>query len=98
VRFGTAGAAYFERPADGSKEDGSKHVKLVRFLYHPDEQEGDWEQQRPGQIFGATSIMTAAVVRHVLEPESFPIFLALGRALNAARIIHEQQPRTRLES
>jgi len=85
VRFGTAGAACFKDPGDGLGP-----VKLERFLYHPDEQEGDWERQRPGQIFGATSILTAAVVRHVLDPKSFPIFLALGRALRAAQITHEE--------
>ena len=85
VRFGTAGVAYFVGPGDGSR-----HVTLKHFLYHPCEQEGDWEQQHPGQIFGATSIITAALVRHILEPGSFPIFLSLGRALRAARIIHEE--------
>jgi len=41
--------------------------------------------RHPGEVFGATSILTAAVVRHELSAANYPLFLALGRGLAGVR-------------
>lgn len=61
-----------------------------RFLYLPDEVEGIWAAKRPGRMFGRASIITASVVRHIADPASYPLFLALGRGLGASRYNSEQ--------
>lgn len=35
------------------------------------------------------AIATAAIVRHLLQPEDYPLFIALGRALSAIQVNHE---------
>jgi hypothetical protein len=77
VHFGVAGAACF------------KAGQFERFLYHPDEIEGSWLAQRPGKTFGFTSLLTAALVRHELQKEEFPLYLALCRGLGAMRVNHD---------
>ncbi len=63
--------------------------RLERFVYHPEELEGVWYARRPGQTFGGLSIISAAVVRYKLEPETYPLFVALGRAISAIRKNHD---------
>jgi hypothetical protein len=63
--------------------------QLQRFVFHPAEMEGMYRLRRPGTGFGVGSILAAAVVRHEFEPETYPMFIALGRGLAAARLEHE---------
>ena len=83
VSFGHEGVASFSRQSERSS------LNFERFLYHPREHEGTFRSRMPGRIFGSASIFTAAMVRHALEPGSFPLFIALGRALASARKNHE---------
>ena len=91
VHFGGAGAASFTRcrflPSE--QESWTDRVQFERFLYHPDELEGSWIAKRPGKTFGATAIFTAAVVRHELQPQEYPLYIALGRGLAAMQINHD---------
>lgn len=96
VQFGHEGAASFSRKtlkfqnADNKpKMETRAHVSLEHFLYHPREHEGSFKAKRPGSVFGTISIITAAIVRHMLKPEDYPLFVALGRALAAARVNHD---------
>ena len=82
VSFGHEGVASFSRQSERSP------LNFERFLYHPREHEGAFRSRMPGRIFGSASIFTAAMVRHVLEPGSFPLFIALGRALASVRKNH----------
>ena len=82
VQFGAAGVASFCR------EQGDR-ARFERFLYHPEELEGNWNAKNPGRTFGAQSILIAAVARHICDPGSYPLFIALGRALAAVRRSHE---------
>jgi hypothetical protein len=78
VHFGASGVASFTRGG-----------RLERFLYHPEDLEGVFESGRPGMVPGATSVFVAALARHVAEPASCPLYIALGRALAARRAQHE---------
>jgi len=96
VQFGLEGAASFSRrmlkfqnAENKPKVETREHVSLEHFLYHPREHEGSFRAKRPGTVFGAMSMITASVVRHMLRPEDYPLFGALGRALAAARVSHE---------
>jgi hypothetical protein len=70
-----------------SRLDGE--LRLERLLYHPEELPGAFEARRPGAILGATSLLTAALARHTLEPASYPLFVAAGRGLAAIRDAHD---------
>ncbi len=78
VHFGASGVASFTRGG-----------RLERFLYHPEDLEGVFESSRPGMVPGATSVFAAALARHLVEPGSYPLYIALGRALAARRAQHE---------
>ncbi|WP_417377912.1 hypothetical protein [Gimesia sp.] len=97
VYFGCAGIASFtremlklgdpkqiEKQTDDSR-DRTERARFERFVYAPDDLEGSWESQRPGHMVGAGSILTAAMVRYILEPEQHPLFSCLSRALEAMR-------------
>ena len=102
VHFDDAGAAIFtrsplkldEESASGLAISGESNARLLervrfeRFLYHPVELEGSWKSRLPGDSFGASAIMTAAVVRHELRPDDYPINVAVKRALVAMRANH----------
>jgi hypothetical protein len=90
VVFGTDGAASFTRlPLDGVPGDGlSERVRFERFLYDPEFLEGTWTAKRPGVAHNTIEIVTAALVRHELDPASYPLYVAVGRALAAARESH----------
>ena len=90
VVFGTDGAASFTRlPLHGAPGGGlSARVQFERCLYDPEFLEGAWTAKRPGVAPNAIGIATAALVRHELEPGSYPLYIALGRALAAARQSH----------
>lgn len=92
VVFGTDGAASFTRmPIHGVPADGpSERVRFETCLYDPECLEGSWAAKRPGLALNAMGIITAAVVRHELYPESYPLYLALGRGLAAARESHRR--------
>jgi len=104
VHFDDAGAAIFTRsPLKLDEESASdlaisgesnarllERVRFGRFLYHPVELEGSWKSRLPGDSFGASTIMTAAVVRHELRPDDYPIIVAVKRALVAMRANHEE--------
>jgi hypothetical protein len=90
VSYSAEGAAAFSRcrlrygrpPADG-KEVDDVPAKLERFLYLPGELEGSRLRKYPGRVSGSTSLLTAAVVRHELDPASYPLFIALAHGLAA---------------
>lgn len=103
VAFGLEGVASFtrcDRRLGNSGSDPESHatpansdcvretVSFERFLFIPDETEGAFRRNQPGRLFGGASILTAAVARHELEPTSYPLFIALGRGLQAARKSH----------
>jgi len=101
LQFGEAGAASFTRcrlkfgapPGDATAVSADALVRetvtLEKFLYDPDDLEGSWRARRPGHVVGSTSILTAAVVRHELDPPTYPLYLALGRGLAAVRENHD---------
>ena len=90
VVFGTDGAASFTRlPLHGTPGGGlSERVQFERCLYDPDFLEGTWAAKRPGLVRHTVEIGAAALVRQVLDPGSYPLYVALGRALAAAREYH----------
>jgi hypothetical protein len=103
IHFDNAGAAIFTRcplkldaastdcPTTPS-ESGTPlltRVRLERFIYHPEELEGTWKSRFPGDSFGASTIMTAAVVRHELRHDNYPIIISVKRALMAIEANHE---------
>jgi hypothetical protein len=98
IRFGLAGAASFTRdPApfeapNGRRRTGrlGERARFERFVFHPADLEGAWESRYPGRVPGVLSVLTAAVTRHVLEPQTCPIFLTLGRALAAGRVVQQR--------
>jgi hypothetical protein len=85
-----------EESASGLAISGESNARLLesvrfeRFLYHPVELEGSWKSRLPGDSFGASTIMTAAVVRYELRPYDYPIIVAVKRALEAMRANHEK--------
>ncbi len=78
VHFGASAVASFTRGG-----------RLERFLYHPEDLEGVFESRRPGMVPGATSVFAAALARHTVSPEDYPLYIALGRALAARRAQQE---------
>ena len=92
VHFGSAGAASLTRLDPRERSAGAliDRVSLERFLYHPDDQETDWEIRHPGATLDGSAILVAALVRHELGPESCPQYIALGRGLIAMRAGAEQ--------
>ncbi|MBI5584929.1 MAG: hypothetical protein HY892_14040, partial [Deltaproteobacteria bacterium] len=95
VLFSAEGAALFEK--------GGKPAKfhLEKFLYHPSQYEGSFKANHPGQMSGNLSLVTAAVVRHLVLLEKiekqgkqvinnkYPLFVALSLALAAIRKQYE---------
>ncbi len=87
VLFSTEGAAVFEP----EKEPGKEEIKyLKKFIYHPCQYEGTFKTQHPGHFFGDISILTAAIIRHIMDPKGFPLFAALCLGLSAMRTVHEK--------
>ncbi|HTW91427.1 MAG TPA: RyR domain-containing protein, partial [bacterium] len=78
----SAGAACFSRTG------GRRISKLERFVYRPDELEGMWREKNPGITYGTSSILTAAIARHRLDEDTYPLFMALSRGLGAAHTNH----------
>lgn len=86
VLFSAEGAAVFERGGDPVK------FRLQKFLYHPSQYEGSFKANHPGQMSGNLSLVTAAVVRHLVlleRQEKYPLFVALSLALTAIRKQYE---------
>src|SRR5579872_2508996 len=102
VHFNEAGAAVFTRcPLRVDEKSAKANVKpdmagrkllkrmrLDRFVYHPVNLEGMSRSRFPGISFGATAIMTAALVRHQVSPETYPITIAVKRGLEAVLVNH----------
>jgi len=92
VHFGPAGAACLSRVplhgVDAEADPRAGNMRLERFVYRPDELEGVWYEKHPGLTFGVSPIIAAAVVRHELESSTYPLFIAVSRALGAARESH----------
>ncbi|HTW91428.1 MAG TPA: ATP-binding protein [bacterium] len=101
VHFGPAGAACLSRvplhgvpiqPPDSTNDETglrTGNVKLERLIYRPDELEGAWYGQHPGLTYGVTPLVAAAIARHELARATYPLFIAVSRALGAARKDHE---------
>ena len=77
--------------AEGAGVVGRRHggPELEHFIYDPDNIEGAWHAARPGITFGATSIIAGAIARFLLDPLTFPLFIAASRALAAIRASHD---------
>jgi DNA polymerase III delta prime subunit len=94
IHFGCAGAASFSRrdPNFKNRDSVGKQLEtaaLERILYQPNELEGNWKANHPGQTFGSSSILTAVAVRHEVNPDDFPLLVGLSRGLTAIRANHE---------
>jgi len=92
IHYGCAGgAASFSRlrPHFDRSTGLKKSARFETFVYHPVNLEGSVKAKMPGMTFGASSIMTAAVARHIIQPDGYPLFIALGRSLAAMSHIHE---------
>jgi len=91
VGFGADGAASFTRlPLFGDRKSGlAERACFERCLYDPGNLEGAWAANRPGLSPDGTSILAAAMARHELDPQGYPLFIALGRGLAAMRKSHE---------
>jgi hypothetical protein len=91
VQFGADGAASFTRlPLFGARGARlSERVCFERCLYDPENLEGAWTAKRPGLGSDGTSILAAAMARHEIDPQGYPLFIALGRGLAAIRKAHE---------
>ena len=74
----------------GDRKSGlTERVCFERCLYDPGNLEGAWAANRPGLSPDGTSILAAAMARHELDPQGYPLFIALGRGLAAMRKSHE---------
>ena len=82
VIFGDEGIACMTK-------DPTKQIQLERFIYNPDYMEGSWEIHRKGRMFGTKTIITSALVRHELVPDTCPFFIALTRGLPAVCGVHD---------
>lgn len=90
VYLGSAGAAVFSRlGARGNSTNLIERVRVQRFLYHPEDQESDWENRHSGLTQDDSAILAAAVVRHEIAPASYPLYIGLGRGLAAMRASRE---------
>ncbi|HWW77800.1 MAG TPA: AAA family ATPase [Pyrinomonadaceae bacterium] len=102
MHFEDAAAAVFTRkpliqslPREEAGGAGSavspltENARLERFIYHPEEMEGSWLAKRPGSTYGTSSIVTAQIVRHELEPSTYSLCTALMRALAAMKVNQE---------
>ena len=69
---------------------GGSGYRIDRCVYHPVHQAGSWRDPRTGVTLTGTRLLAAAVVRHLLEPETYPATVAMSRALVAARACHAQ--------
>lgn len=83
VGFGAAGVAAFTR------EENDSRVRFERFVYHPELLESTWNARSPGRTFGALSMLVAPVVRHLADPATCPLFIALARGLAAIQTAHQ---------
>jgi hypothetical protein len=82
VLFGLEGVGVYARPVGGPLE-------FVCFLYDPRRYEGAWSERWPGRMADRLSVLTAAVVRHLLRPQDNPLPVVLGRAVAAMRAHHQ---------
>lgn len=81
VLFGSEGVAVYQR-------DAHDPLRFTRFLFDPERQEGTWKAAYPGRVFGNLTILTVALVQHLVQPSDYPLCLVLARALNAMRASH----------
>ncbi len=82
VHIPNAGVACFSRCGT------SQVIELKHLVFDPSHMEDDWNSLYPGKTFGATSVLTAVMVRHLYEPGSYPFFIAASRALSSIRKNH----------
>lgn len=92
VRFGLSGVAVLSRsPGDLQMRQNSNKlwnsVRLVRFIYDPKQHEGLFTEpyDSKGGVSGASTVLAAALVRHIADPAVFPLHAACTRALATAR-------------
>lgn len=83
VLFNAEGIALFERDIKSSK------FRMEKFLYHPSEYEGSFKAKYTGKMSGNLSLVTAAMIRHLVLGEQYPVFVALSLALTAMRKQYE---------
>jgi hypothetical protein len=94
IQVGRAGVACLSRLPLHDVDKGADllagNVRLERFVYRADELEGSFEDGLGGGVtFGDTPILAAAITRHELDPETYPLFVAVSRAIEALRSNHQ---------
>ena len=81
VSFGCAGAVLLSTSGGGDP--------TCRLLYDPASVEGEWEARHRGQVMGATSCMTTALVRELLlDPEAPDLGRGIHAGVEATRALH----------
>ena len=95
VSFGAAGALWFSNPSAGGagrqETDAMQGRSRCSLLFDPEQIEGSWEAERPGDMIGATDCLAAAVARELaLEPEAPDLAQAIGTGVRAIRRLWEE--------
>ena len=95
VSFGAAGALLLSGRSAGGANDQEEGERQGRsrcsLLFDPEEIEGSWEAERPGDVIGATDCLAAAVARELLlEPEAPDLERAIGTGVRAGRRLWEE--------
>lgn len=91
VHFGRAGVVMFSRHAkdlaypDEAPSTVWSSAQLVRFIYAPQSHEGVIEEATEGRLYGVGTLLAAALARHTVHPESYPVFIACAGALEYSR-------------
>jgi len=89
VAFGAEGVGVFSRlPRSPQEPPLADRLHFERFIYDPDGLEGAIRSKLKNHTFGGHSLLTAAVARHELQGDGFPLFFALCRALEGMQLIH----------
>jgi hypothetical protein len=82
VSFGPAGAALVSARPDGSV------VPDCTLYFDPEQVEGTWREQHPGQVTGGTRTLAAAVVRELLlDPDDPQLGNAVQAGVSAGRLL-----------
>jgi len=89
VSFGAAGAVVMSRPDPGTAETG-KPLDF-RLVFDPKVMEGEWEDQRPGNVIGGTATLTAFVASVLAgDADHDRLCGAVAEGLTAVRDLHER--------
>jgi hypothetical protein len=84
VVFGAEGVGILTR-ADVTPDGRGGGLRFDRLILDPDALEGAWLSHKPGLTVRPLAPLAAMTARHLLHPETFPIYIALCRGLAAVR-------------